>query len=346
MPADYPGITFDSKGVCGYCLGTQYFGVTRDKEIRERAARKDRLINDFENKIEQYRGRGEYDCIVPLSGGKDSSYLTYLLRKTYDLRVLAYTLENWLHSPTAKVNIRHVIAKLGVDHVFVTPKAEFFKRLYRYSLLFAEKKEVEEKGYLQTTCSACARLILGTGLKEAVRREIPFVMTGHGPDQITRYFYEMPNEDVARSWVPQWLESEQFPEEDKKYFWDPAVDARNTNLPQVISPLHVLEYGNPQKIATEVVELGLIEKKNASPRITNCHLAWLLKYVDMKRGYDPFVARISHRIRTGAVDRRKSLITLELINLLVKLGVYRHFIRRRDINLVENFLDIDVKDLI
>lgn len=347
MPTDYPDISFDDKGVCSYCLGSQYPVFLRDERIRELMGQKDRLKNDFEKRLEDCKGKGEYDCMVLLSGGKDSSYLAYLLTKKYKLKILTCTIENWLQSPTAKRNIREAIAKLNVDHILVTPKPEFFKKFYSYLLLFSKKEELEERGYNLTVCPVCAKVILGFALKEAARREIPMLIGGHSPDQVYIGFYEIPREEIRRSWEPPWLNSKLFVEEDRKYFWDPNNDAKQNTLPQVLFPFHVMDYPGPDKVMREVVRLGLLNKKNANPRVTNCHLSPLLHYLARRRGYEhAIVTAMSHRIRRGMSSRRKSLILLELRRLFVKLGIYRHHIKRREINLALKFLDLKVEDLI
>lgn len=146
--------------------------------------------------------------------------------------------------------------------------------------------------------------------------------------------------------MPDWVASNNgFIEDDKRHFWNPDLDAEETALPRIISPFHVLDYPSPEKIMKEVVRLGLINKKNVSPGFTNRHINWLFQYLDRKRDYDPMVAEVSYQIRTGTADRRKFWILLELSNLVVKSGIYRNCIRRREINFVLKFLDLKIRDL-
>ena len=48
---------------------------------------------DFERTLSECKGQGEYDCLVPLSGGKDSIYLLYRLKVECKLKVLAFTVD-------------------------------------------------------------------------------------------------------------------------------------------------------------------------------------------------------------------------------------------------------------
>jgi hypothetical protein len=347
MPSGYPGISFDNKGVCSYCLGLQHYGKTSDKDICIKIAHKDEVKKEFEKTLEENRGKGEYDCIINLSGGKDSTYLLYVLKTLYNLRILAYTLDNGFISPIARENISRTITGLDIDHIYVTPNAEFLKRFFRYLIVSIDNKDLEQNGYLRSICPVCSdKLILGNSLKEAAKRKIPFIIIGKGPHQITRDFYEISRNKIESSWIPEWVTPDNcFIEDDKRHFWNPDLDAEENSLPKVLFPFHVLDYPGPEKIMREVVRLGLIEKKNVSPRVTNCHINWLFQYLDRKRDYDPMVAEISYQIRTGMTDRRKSLILLELSRFVVKAGIYNNFIRRREINLVLKFLDLKIRDL-
>ncbi|MGD9015036.1 MAG: hypothetical protein PVI33_03325 [Candidatus Omnitrophota bacterium] len=347
MPHDYSGISFNSDGVCSYCSGKQHYGISSNERIRQMVAEKHKLKLDFERRLEQSQGKGEYDCIVPLSGGKDSCYLVYLLKTKYNLRILTFTMDNGLLNPIAKANVKQIIHRLEVDHVFVSPELDFFKRLYRYLILYTEEEVLRQKGYTNAVCFICNKpLLLGLALKEAVKREIPLVIGGLGPDQIRRYFYEIPREEIKQSWVPEWLSSEAFVADDKKYFWDPRVDAQGSDLPQVLFPFHVIEYPGPGKVMKEVVKLGFIKKNNISPRITNCHLCWLLVYLDRKRNFDPMVAEVSYRIRSGIEKRRQAAIALELSDFCVKSGLYTNLIRRKEITAALKFMNLKIKDLI
>ena len=83
LPETAPGADLDSSGVCQYCRTYK----PADRQIFE-SLQKDREA-DLERCIADGRGQGEYDCLLCLSGGKDSVYLLYKLKKEYGLRVLA-----------------------------------------------------------------------------------------------------------------------------------------------------------------------------------------------------------------------------------------------------------------
>ena len=57
----------------------------------------------------------KYDCLIGVSGGVDSSYVAYLLRTKYKLRVLAVHLDNGWNSELLFSNIEQLMEKLGID---------------------------------------------------------------------------------------------------------------------------------------------------------------------------------------------------------------------------------------
>ena len=78
-PSHSVNISFDEKGVCNIC---------RQIEYKKDNINWDDKAKDFEKILEIYRGKHAYDCIVPFSGGKDSSYTLYYLMKEYNIKPL------------------------------------------------------------------------------------------------------------------------------------------------------------------------------------------------------------------------------------------------------------------
>lgn len=80
-------------------------------------------------------GQNQYDCVVGLGGGKDSSYIIHRLKNHYGANVLAFTCDNGFLNDYALDFIRTVVDGLGVDHLWVKLPDELLRRLYRGSML-------------------------------------------------------------------------------------------------------------------------------------------------------------------------------------------------------------------
>lgn len=136
LDADFPAISFDSQGICNYChsyekLDAKY-GLT---EANKKSFCKiiDKIKDEGKNR--------EYDSILGVSGGRDSSYCLYLLKK-WGLNPLAVHYDNNMDSKIAAENIKKACSKLDIDlHTFVVNWNEF-KDLQR-AFLFASVPSVD-----------------------------------------------------------------------------------------------------------------------------------------------------------------------------------------------------------
>ena len=104
-------ITFDEKGWCNHCTGFLNKG-TRHKYQGEES---DRALDDVIDAIKRSGKRAEYDCIIGVSGGADSSYMAYIA-KQQGLRPLAVHMDNGWDSDKAVTNIKNVTKKLEIDY--------------------------------------------------------------------------------------------------------------------------------------------------------------------------------------------------------------------------------------
>ena len=110
MDTTDPEIVFDEQGECSHCK--KFDSVTKARWFpNEEGSQKLKTMIDG---IKQ-RGKGkEYDCIIGLSGGVDSSYLALIL-KEYDLRPLVVHVDAGWNSELAVYNIEQVVKYCGYD---------------------------------------------------------------------------------------------------------------------------------------------------------------------------------------------------------------------------------------
>lgn len=333
LPKTYPKISFNSEGICCHCQNNKPF-ISKNKNDKKLVSNKIKLKEEFENFIEKSKGKRKYDCLLLFSGGKDSTYLLYLLTKEYGLNVLALTVETGLGSTVGETNAKKITKKLGVDHIVFTP-VEFYKRLYCYLLTHPE-----EKKYSYIVCKICQNVIQSAGLNIASEKKIPFIVIGHSPDQTSSH--ELTKEELCQSWMPKEIYNEPFFENDYKYFWNPE-NANKEYTPRFIFPFYFLEYPNPEKIIKILTKLGIETKRKLKPIRTNCYLHWLLMYLDIvKYGYNPYTIPLSDSIRSGKTSRWKGWLIIALGNYLLKYG----FIKKRTIKYVLSYLNLKIEDIL
>ena len=114
MDGSAVGITFDSDGICNFC--TEYLERSGDLVLNTDPDKLDQEMRAQVDKIKR-EGRGkEYDCIIGVSGGVDSSWVLVKALE-YGLRPLAVHMDNGWNSELAQNNIKNLISELGVDLV-------------------------------------------------------------------------------------------------------------------------------------------------------------------------------------------------------------------------------------
>ena len=110
MDTSDPWISFDEKGFCNHC--TNYF------KYKSRLGTEDQNIKKLEQLVDKLKKEGkgkDYDCIMGLSGGVDSSYLSYYAVKVLGLRPLIVHVDTGWNSELAVSNIQNIVQRLNLD---------------------------------------------------------------------------------------------------------------------------------------------------------------------------------------------------------------------------------------
>lgn len=318
LPEQAPGADLDENRVCRFCREYQPHDLENTEALRRaREANLEQAIRACRER----RDAREYDCLVPLSGGKDSIYLLYKLKVEYGLRVLAHTTDISI-GEVAWDNIHRAIAELDIEHIVYRPSMEFYAKLFRFLLM-----NQEARGAVHTVSYVYAPLFEGNALKVATDKGIPLVMAGYSPGQPdeNRMAYEFPRLAIADvDWTPPAVkESGLFDDSDLARFWNPHRYPAGTKFPRYLAPFHAWPYSQ-ENVMKKVVELGLIRSsKHASPIFSNYPINWLLMYSDLKNlGYNPYAPEFSALIREGKASLRYWSIAGPVVNLLIRNKIY------------------------
>ncbi|MFH2142387.1 MAG: hypothetical protein ABIJ97_08200, partial [Bacteroidota bacterium] len=153
----YPGISFNEAGTCSLCVEQRKYTPLGEDKLLD-------ILQKAKNK------NSDYDVLVPLSGGKDSSYILHLAVNVYKLKVLAMTYDNGLFNQIALDNIKRAIEITKVKHVFCKPDSEIQKKIYR--LMFLRSGDI---------CGACDIGTKANILKVAKDYFIPIILYGTSP---------------------------------------------------------------------------------------------------------------------------------------------------------------------
>ena len=157
LPETMEGITFDDFGVCTPCRSSEEKMHINWKDKQSELIE---ILNKFKNK-------NYYDCLLPISGGKDSTFQAYVLDKVYKINSLAVTHgTNWM-SLTGRYNLENCINKFNLDHLFFLPNRNTINKV--------AKRSPELIG------DACWHCHIGTQtfpIQTAVKWQIPLMIYG------------------------------------------------------------------------------------------------------------------------------------------------------------------------
>jgi len=128
-----PGIVFDDHCVCSGCRSFEAKTISRnqiDWPQRERRLRD--LLNEYK---ERQRAKGNpYDCIVPVSGGKDSHFQVYTVKEKYGLNPLLVSYNHSFNTPLGIRNLSNLVDRLDCNLLRFTTAPGSAKRIARYML--------------------------------------------------------------------------------------------------------------------------------------------------------------------------------------------------------------------
>lgn len=293
MDTSDPEITFDSDGICNHCHRYDEELPKRVFHGQEGRQRLDKIINTIKSS-----GKGkEYDCIIGVSGGVDSTYVAYLTKKL-GLRPLAVHFDNGWNSELAVSNIEKTLDKLEIDlYTYVIDWNEF-KNL-QISFLKASTPD----GEVPTDHAINALLF-----REASKRGIKYIVNG----------MNFATESMS---VPAWA----YGHSDYKYIRSVHKQFGNSSLKryphftfgdlfwwtfikriQVVSILNYIEYKKEEVMDILQNELGWVYYggKHYESVYTRFYQGYILpeKFnIDKRRGH------LSDLIRSGQIPRDQAI---------------------------------------
>lgn len=166
LPETFPGINYDKNGVCNYCNDHQPVKVLGEDKL--------------EAKLAQIRNQSkEYDVIVPISGGRDSSFVLHQMVKKYKMKVLSLTVDSGFILPEGIKNIETVTETLNVPHVWLRDDKKI--RIAQQNCI------IKFQGWLKSPSINTIVPVLNAGDKtmnlrmarHAKQNQIPLVMGGN-----------------------------------------------------------------------------------------------------------------------------------------------------------------------
>lgn len=159
IPETQEGVVFDEMGICQACQSSE-------QKIHIDWVERFATLQDIVKSAKANSG-SNYDCILPASGGKDSTFQAYVLVKVLGLKPLCVTFShNWM-SQTGWYNLQNMLQQFDLDHVMFTPNRNLVNRLAKRSLEM-----------IGDACWHCHSGVPAFVLSMAVKFKIPLVIWG------------------------------------------------------------------------------------------------------------------------------------------------------------------------
>ncbi len=172
----YPKISvnlhIDEEGVCSSCRTFEKFQTLDDDFWVLRKKKFERLVEEIKT-----NNNDNYDCLIPVSGGKDSYYQTHIIAKEYGLKPLLMTYHGNNFLPEGDYNRDRMKEVFDADHIVWGPSVEVLKKLNRITF-----KRMGDMNW-QNHCG-----INTSPISLAVKFKIPLIIWGEIPFDISGMF--------------------------------------------------------------------------------------------------------------------------------------------------------------
>lgn len=328
MDTTDPNINFDSEGVCNYCrnfdaeiLPSWNYGQGKEDDLEE-------LAHNIKKK-----GKGhDFDCIIGLSGGLDSSYTAYVATQVMGLRPLLFHVDAGWNTDRAVGNIRKLVDSLGLDLYTDVINWEEMKDLQMAFL----KSQIPDQDMPQDVA-------FFSGLYRFARKhKIKYVLTG---GNFSTECCREPEEWGAYPGIDKMLINNVHKKfGSKKLESFPIIDLFEYKLlyqyvlgMKVVKPLNLYPYSKKaaENELTKFCDWQPFKHKHHESRFTRFYEDY---WMPRKFGYEKRRAHFSSLIMTGQMDREHALKRLENSEL-------SEFELSKEFEFVASKLDISINDL-
>ena len=320
LDSDIPGIQINEKtGLCHFC---ETYTPLTSQEKKE-------YLTKIEELFEQYGGKGKYDVIYALSGGKDSSYTLYKLKKDYPfLKVLAVQFDNGFTSEGAIKNAKKMCKITGSDYYQLTMEKEILYDTFRRAAESYDAFPKFAKYRASDICNVCITIIKQKLIEQAIIQKAPFIVfaftAGQSPNPIINL---SPNFiQWSRDLFKKQLEKIGVDDKDELFLLkNKVIENMGENTLSILHPLCLWEYSE-DKVLDTLLEIGWEQPGIDDSNSTNCTLNSFACYNHLEKyGFHPYAFDTAGLVRSGEMPREEGLekINQELSQPLIEEAAKR-----------------------
>lgn len=302
-----PGISIHPEtGLCQFC---EQFTPLPEEKKEEYRARMDLLLKSPPQ-------RGKYDVIFALSGGIDSSYTLYRLKKDYpNLNILAVQFDNGFISETALENARKFCDLTKSTYMRLTVDQNTLQDTFSRAARSRDAYPASAKYRASDICNTCISIIKQKIIELAVTTKSPFIVFAFSPGQTDAPFITLTKPFLV--WMRKFFNGNlKVMGVDKRdtYLINPDLIRSDSPEPQVtiIHPFLVWDYDKP-KFKEECIELGWTDPGLKDHNSSNCLLnAFAIKNHLDKYHIHSYAYDLAALVRQGKMKRDDAIKNLKI----------------------------------
>ena len=317
-PVSYPRTTFNQDGICNHCISYEKLYSNWEDSSKDREERFQKLIDLAKKRSKRY------DVIVPLSGGKDSTYVLFLATKKYKCKTLCYNFDNGFQSEIARKNIQSAVNTTGADLITYKPSRQLLMKLYKHFL--------QHTGFF---CPVCMRGIAGGHFSITKSFDISLVLKGSSQRTEEKLVPEI-FQDGRLSFFKNVLKKHPFDGDIRSFYMDRGVKQKiyraifllsNSKINLGTLDVHLPDYfdWNYDEIYNTITnEMGWEPLPDRDEHV-DCLADPMVHHLRELRCKDltPNTLRYSSEIRAGQRDRAEAL---KLVNEEIRNGINNKYI--------------------
>ncbi len=302
LDSDIPGIDINEEsGLCHFC----------ETYVPLSAQEKGEYLAKMEELFKEYGGKGNYDVVFALSGGKDSSYTLHKLKKEYPfLKVLAVQFDNGFISDNAVENAKKICELTGSDYFKLTMEPETLYETFRKAAESRDAFPKFAKYRASDICNTCISIIKQKLIEEAIVQDAPFIMFAFTPGQSPNPIIPLKANFIrwSRNIFEKQLQKIGIDDRGENFLVkNDVIDNMGKEGPRMLHPLCLWDY-NEGKIIETLVELGWNPPDLNDSNSTNCTLNSFACYNHLEKyGIHPYGFDIAGIVRSGDMSREEGL---------------------------------------
>lgn len=296
IPETAKGIRIDDNGLCQLCRDFKKIPPKGEDVLRKE-------IDGYINK------HSEFNCVVPVSGGRDSAYALYFAKYILGLKPIAVHSDNDFETAIARENLENMTKISNVPLIQVSSKDQLVKKIvvekFKINAPFGPALVVDQ------TCEACKYGFESASYNAARKHNIQLVIWGDSKEESTAPYHSLFEHKVPSKW--QRLFSQESLNFFKyKYFFSKLKREYGSDSPEGLKEIHLYDYIEwDRKVIVETIQnkLGWSKSKDSATswRI-DCSLVPLVNYLTIKAyGVSKLELGFSSMIRGGKMDRDDAL---------------------------------------